>query len=149
MATAASLSRRCRGLEKGRGELGQRYGCHHCCRLPPGGTPVTPPTPPSCYFGSSQRKMPPVPGSRFFTALSTLGKGSRALAPEGRQRKGGRNRIRESRGPRAWRHLVTAQLFMRIATLLTARARSGCSSPQSRPHFHFRSLTVPLLVPVC
>lgn len=25
-------------MEKGRGELGRRYRCHHCRRLPPGGT---------------------------------------------------------------------------------------------------------------
>lgn len=42
--------------------------------------PVTPPPPPSCYSGSSQHKMPPVPGSRFFTAQGTLGKGARALS---------------------------------------------------------------------
>lgn len=64
-AAAASLARRRRGLEKGRGELGRRYSYHHCRRLRPRGTPVTPPTPPSCYSSSSQHKMPPVPGSRF------------------------------------------------------------------------------------
>lgn len=124
-AAAGSLSRRRRGLEKGRGGVGRRYRCHQRRRLPPGGTPVTPPTPPSCYSGSSQHKMPPVPGSRFFTAQSTLGKGSRALAPEGRQREGGRNRIRESRGPRSERHPVTAQPRMRPAALLIAQACGG------------------------
>lgn len=147
-AAAASLSRRRRGLEKGRGGLGRRYRCHHCRRLPPGGTPVTPPTPPSCYSGSSQHKMPPVPGSRFFTAQSTLGKGSQALAPEGRQPEGGRNRIRESRGPRFERHPVTAQLRLRNAILLLAQACNGLSSPPPGAHFHFRLLALPTLLPV-
>lgn len=136
------------GWKRGAVSLGRRYRCHHCCRLPPGGTPVTPPTPPSCYSGSSQRKMPPVPGSRFFTAQRTLGKGTRALAPEGRQQEGGRNRIRESRGPRSQRHLVTAQLLMRSATPLTAQASCGLSSPPPRAHFHFWSSAVLLLLPV-
>lgn len=135
-AAPGSLSRRRRGLEKRRGGLG-RYRCH---RLPPAGTPVTPPTPPSCYSGSSQHKMPPVPGSRFFTAQSTLGKGSRALAPEGRRWEGGRNRIRESRGPRSKRHPVTAQPRMRTATLLIAQACGGLSSPPPGAHFYFRLL---------
>ena len=122
-------------------KLGRRYRCHHCRRLPPGGTPVTPPTPPSCYSGSNQHKMPPVPGSRFFTAQSTVGKGSRALAPEGRQQEGGRNRIRESRGPRSERHSVTAQLRTRTATLLTAQACCSLFSSPPGAHFHFRSST--------
>lgn len=147
-AAAGSLSRRRRGLEKGRGGLGRRYRCHHCRRLPPRGTPVTPPTPPSCYSGSSQHKMPPVPGSRFFTAQSTLGKGSRALAPEGRQREGGRNRIRESRGPRSERHPVIAQPRMRTATLLIAQACGGLSSPPPGAHFHFRLFAVRIKLPV-
>lgn len=152
-AAAASLSRRPRGPEKERGVLGQRYHCHRCRRLPPGGTSVTPLTPPSCYSGSSQHKMPPVPGSRFFTARSTLGKGSRALAPEGRQREGGRTRIRESRGPRSERHPGPAQPLMRTATLLTAQAcrRLSLLPPPTPPgaHFHFRSLAVLLSLPVC
>lgn len=132
-AAGATLSRRRRGLEKGRGELGRWYPCHHCRRLPPGGTPITPPTPPSCYSGSSQRKMPPVPGSRFFTAQSTLGEGSQALAPEGRQR-GGRNTTGECRGPHSERHLVTAQMLLRTAALLTAQALRGLISSPALPN---------------
>lgn len=94
---------------------GWRDRCHQCRRLRPERTPVTLPMPPSCSSGSSQHKMPPVPGSRFFTAQSTLGKGSRALAPKGRQRERGRNRIRESLNPRSERHPATVPLRMSAA----------------------------------
>lgn len=102
--------------------------------------------PPSCSSGSSQHKMPPVPGSRFFTAQSTLGKGARALFREGGLRDGGRNRIRESRSPRSERHPGTAQLRLRAAT---PADRAGLVRPVVFPsgaHFHFRSSARPLLL---
>lgn len=143
-ATAVPLSRRRRGLEKESGEARAAIPLPPLPPVPHGGTPVAPPTPPSCYSGSNQHKMPPVPGSRFFTAQSTVGKGSRALAPEGRQQEGGRNRIRESRGPRSERHSITAQLRTRTATLLTAQACCGLFSSPPGAHFHFRSSTCTL-----
>ncbi|KAL6041211.1 hypothetical protein STEG23_022917, partial [Scotinomys teguina] len=54
--------------------------------------------PPSCYSSSNQHKMPPVPGSRFFTAQSTLGKGYRALV-----------RVRKEPGVGLTQCLVTSQ----------------------------------------
>nr|XP_024651994.1 uncharacterized protein LOC112428582 [Macaca nemestrina] len=66
------------GLEKGRGELGRGTAATTAA----GSGPVTPPTTPSGYSSSNQHKMPPEPGSRFFTAQSTLGKGYPVPAPK-------------------------------------------------------------------
>ncbi|XP_033046541.1 uncharacterized protein LOC117070906 [Trachypithecus francoisi] len=64
------------GLEKGRGELGRGTAATTAA----GSGPVTLPTTPSGYCSSNQHKMPPEPGSRFFTAQSTLGKESQVPA---------------------------------------------------------------------
>lgn len=146
-AAAASLSRRRRRLEKGRGELGRRSRCPRCRRLPPGGTPVTPPTPPSCCSGSSQHKMPPVPGSRFFTARSTLGKGSRAPAPRvDGEREGGTGSVRvAAHAPSVPRHRPSAQAHCRAADCAGV-PRPPRAPPRAR--FHFRSPAAPPRLPV-